>query len=120
VRALPVALVPADAAPSGPRPDVVALQGGRLTSTRSCVILSGQDLRAELRVRPGGLALKPAGAGPVTVRVRRFADSFPTAPSWQVQPGAASMLRLPPGRSERPWLAALEGPGDVTACAAAG
>ena len=69
---------------------------------------------AEVALPPGGAVLAPQG-GPVTVRLRRYAEE-----DHPVELGAArgeTELAIPIDDSSRPWLAELRGPGPTLVCA---
>jgi hypothetical protein len=119
LRAHSMSLERGQAPPRDPRPHVARLSAGTLTARGACVTLAGERVSADLHVIPRrALVVEPRGDAPVAVRVRRFADEFPSAPIGQAEPGETWLLRLPPGRSRRPWHVELAGPGDVRACAA--
>jgi hypothetical protein len=119
VRGLGVMLKPGDAPRTGARPQVTSLTGATLRAQGSCVLLAGDDVRADLQVPAGALLVKSRGEGPLAINVRRYADTFPPNPPWRAEPGQASILRLPAGNSNRPWHVEVAGPGDVAACGAA-
>jgi hypothetical protein len=92
----------------------------------------------DLTLPPGGITLS-AGAQPVVVQLRRFADGFlangavPGATEFatnrqafdrellgartlQLAPGETAALRIPPDSAPTPWRARLSTEGRVTAC----
>jgi hypothetical protein len=92
----------------GPRPTVSGLTGGRLRARGSCVSIEGIADRAtaDLVVPPGGFVIEQrSGAKEAELRLRRFGDGFPEAPTASLPSGERAALRLPRDRSSVPWHA---------------
>jgi hypothetical protein len=102
----------------GQRPRVNALQGARLSGTRSCIKLAPErePVLADLTVPAGGLVISSLqGHAPVEVRLKRFADAFPGVPVGTTSSGLG-LLRFPKDSSSRLWQVQLTSFGPFEAC----
>lgn len=139
-RALGLRLAPATAPGRGPAPQPAGTPAGTLATSAGCVrFVPAAGLAAlDLTLPPGGITLS-AGAQPVVVQLRRFADGFlangavPGATEFatnrqafgrellgartlQLAPGETAALRIPADGAPTPWQARLSTEGRVTAC----
>jgi hypothetical protein len=118
-----ITLRPAAAAlPRGASPAVDVADGGSARSAGGCVafrpdpfVPTGAVPVLDLTVPPEGVLVTTLG-GSTTVRLRRFAGSFPTAPLGSLEASASAALRPGADPSPLPWHVRLEPQGRLRVC----
>jgi hypothetical protein len=111
-----------DPAPGAAPPRVDTEAGGTASTSGGCLSFApdafapGGWVRAlELTVPPGGVLVTGEG-GPARVKLRRFAETFPTDPHGTLAPGAPAALRIDEDRASAPWHLRLEPQGRLRVC----
>jgi hypothetical protein len=104
--------------PTGNPPSVDSSSGGSATAGHGCVLFRPEKTGGSIdfQVPSVGLAIRASSAASVEVRLRQFAETFPTAPLGTVSPGTTVLLRVPPRPRLRPWRVRLQPSGPVTTC----
>ena len=98
----------------GPTPRVIGPPGGVVGREAGCVTVRRVGgVRPELGLPRRGVLLQAPHGVRATVRLRRFAQSFPIVPGTL---HGAARLDTPPDRSDRHWKLQLGATGPVTAC----
>jgi hypothetical protein len=103
---------------SGPPPTPLGPAAGPAGVLGSCVSLpAGVARGAVLRLRTPGALVEPAPGPAATVRLRRFAASFPLS-AGGVSGGSTALLDVPPDLSTVRWEIQIQASQPVTVCGA--
>jgi hypothetical protein len=108
--------------PFGERPAIDSVNGGTVNVTGACLTLRpdaftqlGLTPTLALTVPPAGVVVS-TGDEPATIRLRRFAQTFPADPQGRLNPLSSSSLRLSPDAAATPWHLSLSSQGRLRAC----
>jgi hypothetical protein len=117
-RVLPVTPAAGEFALAGTPPTQVAADGAAATPVGAClrIVPERPGATVDVRLPVSGLGVSASSAPAVELRLRRFGDAFPDEPPGQLAPGGPITLRLPPDRSDAPWIVRLTASSPLRAC----
>jgi hypothetical protein len=122
VAAVRPSLMPVGAArPSAPV-TVDAVGGGNQTRSGICTVFrpAAPGASIDMTVPARGLILTDMGNVSVEIRLRRFADAFPTGQNLVLPSGGTRLLRIRPDKAPVPWHLRATGSTPVRICGAGG
>ena len=110
-----VAAPPSQVGATGPKP--LAVSGGGLAESGSCVLLTpaGGQATADLSLPPGGTYVSDAGASVATLALRRFGDGY-QALTTSVAANSSASLPISTDAANAPWLLQVTTASRVTLC----
>ena len=119
LQALGVRLRPArDVASTSSAPDVEAAVAGTTSKDEHCIAFAPSVTGAavDLRLPPTGVIISPQGSATTEIRLRHFAQGFPSSAYAAVPAGSTQILRVPARRDASDWHLRLTPTGPVQAC----